>query len=336
MTWTIITWDEGTEIASVAFPAHWPPLSPEMVAQQSPDAILVAVRKSDGDMLVGARCSLWWRETPSLDGASVGTIGHYAASDDAAAAALLHAASERLREEDCEVAVGPMDGNTWRAYRFVTDPGSEPPFLMEPVNPPEWPRQFQDAQFAPLAQYMSNVNNDLSVRDSRASELTQRFAERGVTIRTLRPTEFEQELRRIYFVAERAFRDNFMYAHVPLDQFAAQYRAAESAVVPALVLMAEHEGQPVGFCFSIPDLLEQARTGKARTVILKTVAVLPERKLYGGLGALMIDMTHATARDLGFSRVIHALMHDTNQSRNISRATSTEMRRYALFSRSLM
>lgn len=335
MTWTIITLNKAAEFSSMAFPSHWPPLAPEMVAQHSPDAMLVATHGSGGELQVGARCSIWWRDTPSLDDARLGTIGHYAASDDTAAAQLLSAACIHLREEGCDLAVGPMDGNTWRAYRFVTDPGSEPPFLMEPVNPPEWPRQFQDAHFAPLALYMSNVNTDLSVRDPRAAELAQRFEERGVTVRTLHLTEFEQELRRIYFVAERAFRDNFLYTLVPLDQFVAQYRAVESAVVPELVFMAEHEGKPVGFCFSLPDLLERARTGSTRTVILKTVAVMPERTLYGGLGALMIDATHATAHAMGFSRVIHALMHDTNQSRNISRVTSTEMRRYTLFSRSL-
>ena len=36
-----------------------------------------------------------------------------------------------------------MDGDTWHSYRFVTEPGTEPPFILEPVNPSHWPTLFE-------------------------------------------------------------------------------------------------------------------------------------------------------------------------------------------------
>ena len=92
-----------------------------------------------------ACCSLWWKKVPPFAAHKVGVIGHYASTDDAPAWALLDAALDSLRRHDCTVAIGPMDGNTWRHYRFATELGAEPPFFLEPANPPAWPLQFERA-----------------------------------------------------------------------------------------------------------------------------------------------------------------------------------------------
>ena len=309
-----------------------PVVPADRAAQHAPDLLLIA-RDGQQD---GARCALWWRETPQLDGHRVGAIGQYEASDDSAASALLAEACRLLAERGCHLAVGPMDGNTWQKYRFVIERGTEAPFLMEPTNPESWPAHFATAGFAPLAYYFSALNADLTVRDARLPELHSRFVERKVTLRTLRMDDFEAELQRIYGVAEHAFTDNYLYTPISFDQFATQYRASAAVVVPELVIIAEQADTPVGFSFSIPDLLERQRLPQPRTVILKTVAVLPNRSRFNGLGALMIDATHVAARRLGFTRVIHALMHESNQSLRISAGTAVTIRRYALFARPLV
>src|SRR5579862_421557 len=53
-----------------------------------------------------AYCSLWWKQTPEDRGHSIGAIGHFAAVDEGAAAALLHHALARLRANGCTLAVG--------------------------------------------------------------------------------------------------------------------------------------------------------------------------------------------------------------------------------------
>jgi len=52
----------------------------------------------------------------------------------------------------------------------------------------------------------------------------------------------------------------------------------------------------------------------------------------GGTPLLELDRS---ARDLGFRRAIHALIHETNVSRTISGRSARTFRRYALFSRQL-
>ncbi|HEX2101015.1 MAG TPA: hypothetical protein VHF69_10145, partial [Candidatus Synoicihabitans sp.] len=141
--------------------------------------------------LPGANVWLWWSQVPTLPGEKLGVIGQFAAETAEAAAAVLGRACAELRARGCTRAVGPMDGNTWRRYRFVTDAGSEPPFFLEPTNPGEWPQWWENAGFSPLAQYLSSASTDLTTRDPRLEGVAARMAELGVTIRPLDLSRFE-------------------------------------------------------------------------------------------------------------------------------------------------
>ena len=318
------------EIAAHVAPETWPQLTADDIAAHAPDASMLI---SD-DAGLRARCSLWWREVPPYGTERLGVIGHYGAVSEADGVAVLQAAASELARRGCTFAVGPMDGNTWRRYRLVVERGTEPPFFLEPTNPDDWPAHYTTAGFTPLAHYFSALNTDLSRRDERMTAVAERLTGVGVTIRQIDLAHFDRDLKAVYSVAEVAFREAFLYTPLPEQAFAMQYQRIRQYLRPELVLIAEHEGRPVGFAFTTPDVLELARGGKSRTAIIKTLAVLPERA-YGGLGSLLSDRSHAAAGALGYERVIHALMHESNKSRNISAHTGAPLRRYALFGRSL-
>jgi GNAT superfamily N-acetyltransferase len=282
-----------------------------------------------------AQVSLWWNHVPALPDERIGVIGGFNATSAIAAAKVLARAEQELRSHGCSLAVGPMDGNTWRHYRFVTDAGSEPPFFLEPANPPEWPAWWRIAGYAPLAEYHSTMVDDLAQRDTRLSGVAVRMAKAGVIIRALDKTRFEDELKRIYEVSAVSFRENYLYTPQTEEAFIAQYRPIQTRAIPELILLAEHEGKPVGYVFAIPDYAQAQRGEPATTVIVKTLAVLPGRS-YAGLGALLLADVHEAARQLGFARAIHALMHETNRSRNLSAHYSHTIRRYTLFAKRLL
>jgi hypothetical protein len=289
-----------------------------------------------------ASCSCWWGHLPPLDGQNVGAIGHYNAADDDSGAWLLNEACRRLRDEaGCGIVVAPMDGTTWQRYRLIIDRGTEPPFFLEPDNPDTWPSHLEAAGFAPLATYTSALNSDLTQADPRAAGAAERLAGRGVTIRTLdlaNPAAVNEDLRRIFKLSLVSFSKNFLYTPIDEDEFLAQYRAVLPVVRPELVLLAEdakHQGELVGFLFAVPDMLEMRRIGRVDTVIVKTVAIKPGLA-YAGLGTLLTDRIHRDAHAHGFRRAIHALMHEDNVSRNISKRYATTIRRYALFAKRLV
>lgn len=263
-----------------------------------------------------------------------GVIGHYAAADAEAGRTLLHRACELIAAAGAPVAIGPMDGNTWRRYRFIVERGDEPVFLLEPDNPDEWPAHWTNAGFSPLASYTSAINEDLAVEDPRTDERLARLEGQGVRIRTIDAARIDLELPRIHALSLRAFANNFLYTPLGELEFAAQYHAVLPLVRPELVLLAERGDDLIGFMFAIPDAL-QARRGRAvDTVILKTIAVDPST-VGSGLGSAMLDLAQRAARRLGFTRAIHALIHETNASKRISDRYARTVRRYALYSRAL-
>lgn len=281
-----------------------------------------------------AELLLWWTHVPSISGEKLGVIGGFGASGEAAAREALEQSCDRLRAEGRTLAVGPMDGNTWRRYRFVTENGDEPPFFMEPTNPPEWPDWWQAAGFAPLAQYYSAATEDLEPREPRLAEIAARVHAAGITLRPLDLARFEEELGRIYDVSVASFHENYLYTPLPRADFVAQYDAVRALVRPELVRLAERGGETVGFMFGIPDQAQAQRGEPVTNVIMKTIAVRPECGGMG-LGGLMFAEVHAAARALGFKRAIHALMHETNKSRRMSAHYSRIIRRYTLFARRL-
>lgn len=299
------------------------------------DGSLLSSQRADLHLALpdgSARCSLWWTAVPPFPGEQPGVIGHFGAETAEKAGVILQAAKDRLCEAGCTRAIGPMDGNTWRRYRALTERGSEPVFFMEPDNPDWWGAAFANAGFSALSSYSSTLVTDLSQHDSRVERARERLLRDGVSIRTLDPSAFEDDLRRIYQVSVASFTDNYLYTELPEASFLAQYLPYREKIRPELVQIAERGGEPVGYLFAIPDFAEAQRGASIRTVIGKTLAVRPGWR-FGGLGVVLTNLLHGRAAQLGYERVIHALEHEGNDRvRNMSVSFGQVMRRYTLFS----
>lgn len=285
-----------------------------------PDAVL-----SGAD---GARCSLWWTRTPPYPGHRTGLIGHYEAHSTAPALDLLAEACGMLARQGCTLAIGPMDGSVWERYRLLTERGPEPVSCLEPDNPDAWPCHFVSAGFYPLARYYSALNPSLDGGDAEAEEATSRLVREGYTFRSVATQCFDDELRHIHGIASAAFDGGFLFTPIGEARFLMKYRALRSRIHPEVVQLVEFRGEPCAFLFAMPD------PARDDTVILKTLAVRPEHR-GRGLGGLLVHRAHRIARERGFQRAIHALIHERNASARLSSRTAICIRRFTLFGRLL-
>jgi GNAT superfamily N-acetyltransferase len=306
---------------------------------ESPALIAPETERPDGrvflleDDRVIACAALWWTEAPPLEGARIGCIGGFDARDREAAITLLEGATERLREAGCTLAVGPMNGNTWRRHRFVIESDGRGPFLLEPRNPAEHPPWWRAAGFSELSRYSSSAM-PLDGEPAVAPALKDRLLRSGVVIRPIDATRYDDELRAIHAISLRSFASNFLYTPLEEEGFLAAYRKVKDRVDPDLVRLAEKDGVPSGFVFAIADL-EAAARGEKPALIVKTLAVDPGSRC-AGLGSLLVDEVHRLGREKGFTEAVHALQHETNTSLKITgRHQGTPFRRYALFSKLL-
>ena len=286
-----------------------------------------------GTRSVAAHAALWWNDTPLLDGTRIGTIGDFVADDADAAKLLLDGAADYLRKQGCHIAVGPMNGNTWRRHRFVVESDGRGSFLLEPRNPAEHPGWWEKAGFTVLSRYSSSVI-PLDGGEVIPAAVKQRLERSGLIVRGLDASRYDHELRLIHAVSLKSFADNFLYTPLEEEAFLESYRKVRDHVDPDFVRIAVRDGVVCGFVFGIPDLEAVAR-GEKPALIVKTLAVDPEARC-AGLGSLLVDELHRIGREKGYTEAIHALQHESNTSLKITgRHHGDVIRRYALFSKSL-
>lgn len=313
-------------IAPLDGPPSASQLTTEAIALHTPDTHLALPGESDE--ACRARCSLWWADTPAYEDHDVGLVGHYAAADAETADALLTRALDRLHDAGCSYAIGPMDGATWFTYRFVTEGTDRPPFFLEPHHPPSYPEHFVEAGFSSLTQYVSAYVPDLNPDPPGAPPF-------DVTVRALDLQAPDAELSRLYGLVTDSFAENFLYTPIAEDRFSRLYRGLMPSIDPSLVRLAEaSDGRLVGVAFLVPDRLQAPREEPVDTVVVKTLAVHPD--VAGqGLGSWLLAEAQWQARQQGHEHALHALMHETNRSRRISRHYGDIVRRYTLFGQEL-
>lgn len=324
---TLVEHQNPEGIAALDGPPSASRLDADTIALQAPDTHLALPADTDGGVC-RARCSLWWTGTPAYEDHAVGLVGHYAAGQEEAASTLLADALERLRDAGCTYAIGPMDGATWFSYRFVTGGTDRPPFFLEPYHPPSYPEHFAEAGFTSLARYVSAHVPELNDESPGAPPV-------DVEVRSLDAQQADAELSRLYGLVTDSFAENVLYTPIAEDTFVRLYRGLMPSVDPSLVRLAETSaGRLVGVAFLVPDHHQAARGASVDTVIVKTLAVHPD--VAGqGLGSWLLANAQWHARKQGYARAIHALMHETNRSRRISRHYGNVVRRYTLFGREL-
>ncbi len=240
----------------------------------------------DGEK-ISARCSAWFIDAPKgKNNEKIGTIGHFEALEEETAKKVLEKACDILRDNGCKSAIGPMDGNTWRRYRFVTYSDGSNPFLLEPQNPLEYPKWFKNCGFTEDAYYFSKrseIPKDFEQSCKKISELE----DKNIKIREIDISQLDSELDVIYEISAVAFSNNLYYTELDRDSFKKQYYTYKEYLISDIILLAFHNDKPIGFVFLIPDYNEMKTKGRIETVIAKTIAVLPEYRQIGLSNAML-------------------------------------------------
>ena len=276
-----------------------------------------------------ATASIWWRYVANLKGESAGAIGQLTANSKTAAKAVLERACERLRQQGCQWAIAPLDGDTWHSYRVILESSDEAPFPGEPSLEPHWGEWLTDFGFSIIAKYSSSR---VSIGDTEESDSLRRAKLRlegcGVTIRSMRLDDWDSELARFFEVSLAAFQNAYLY--VPLDEtgFRALYEKGRALADPRWIRLAECEGKAVGFVFAF-------RLPGRTALYVKTLAVVPNRR-FAGLGTVLLDEVQRAAVMAGSEYAVHCLQHEANTSLRVSsRYQPKVVRTYGLFAKRL-
>ena len=316
---------------------------PEFASSQK---VLVAV---SGDFVVARLVA---RVSPILrdgEGRPYGMIGFFEslAWYDEAVAELFREALAWLREAGAGPIIGPMDGDTWHRYRLNVGPFDEPPFLLEPYNPPYYEPLWAANGFVPLERYYSKKVEPAAVV-AHLEEKRRAALATGYRLRKLDPKRFRRELGTIYELSRRIFAGNFLYTEISEQEFVSLYAGAKGLIDPDLVLFAQApSGEDVGFLFAYPDRFKAVAAMKGERGLLaklrflrhrnesdavdfKTLGVLAEHRR-SGVAAALFHEGHRQAMEKGYLFANHCLFREGNPSGDLDGGAGRVMRTYVLY-----
>ena len=270
----------------------------------------------------GAKATLY-RDAPGWEDARTAAFGGFSCDNATDGTELIDALAARLKAEGFDALIGPMDGDTWHTYRVVTESDGSAPFLMEPVSGPNDLVALNGADLHPISEYVSMRAPLADAVSDTPPEIS------GVTVTSWDGQNAEAFLGHLFDMSSAAFSGNKFFKPITKPQLLDLYRPVVPMVDPRHVLFAHAgDGQLVGFLFGMPNRIEG---DTPKSIILKTYA-----SGMRGVGHLLADHFHRQALDLGYTHVIHALMHVDNASSARSVMHSAEVfRRYALMGRRL-
>ena len=256
---------------------------------------------------------------PVWDGAPTATLGAFRCKTRDAGNDVLIQAIAFIHESGICHVIGPMDGDTWHSYRFVTESDGSAQFLLEPTSTEDQLAVFQNAGFEQISGYFS-----ARVPLANTAQ-TQPETRDDLVITPWDGEDPEILFGQVFDLSAKAFSKNAFYKPITQEAFLAMYMPMVPMLKRELIFFARRpDDELVGFLFGTPNYAE----GPApKSVILKTYASLAK-----GAGQHLAYAFHTAALKAGYETAIHALIHDDNLSALRSAAEGAEIfRRYGLF-----
>ena len=135
---------------------------------------------------------------------------------------LLGQASAYARQQGAKCLIGPMDGDTWHAYRLIIDGDGRAPFLLEPETGPHDLLAFQQAGFGVVSSYFSAdvaladalKTDALDLRDPSALN-----APPDIEISPWNGQDPEALFREVHSLSLKAFSQNPFFKPIGIEAF---------------------------------------------------------------------------------------------------------------------
>jgi GNAT superfamily N-acetyltransferase len=249
---------------------------------------------------------------------NIGFFGFFECiNDQSVANALFDKAKEYLISHGVNAIRGPVSPSINDEVGLLVEGFDLSPAIMMTYNPPYYSELVEEYGFhkvKDLYAYDLSQNEIYSEKFNRAAELVKR--RNSLTFRSLRMKEFNKEVERVKKVYNGAWVYNWSAVPMTSEEFDALAADLKPVVVPDLVIIAEKEGEPIGFALSLPDFnmaLKYNKSGMLLTglyhmftkkklidrVRIIVLGVLPEYKKTGAASVLFYE-TAIRARNLGY------------------------------------
>jgi len=242
------------------YPHYVPQLRKELLDQFSKKnpffmhaAVKYFVAEKDG-RIVGRICSIINKRHREFQQEDAGFFGFFESENDRDVAnALLDAVSADLKAEGMKVMRGPMNFSTNDECGCLIEGYDRHPMIMTAYNPPYYDNLFEQCGMVKakdLYAYIYEVQQSLPEKVLRVAAIAEK---RGITVRPVDKKRFHDEMLVFREVYNDAWEQNWGFIPLTDEEIFYLGERLKQIVVPELTLIAEDNGNPVGFLGMVPD-----------------------------------------------------------------------------------
>jgi GNAT superfamily N-acetyltransferase len=219
-------------------------------------------------------------------------FGLYESFDDLdTAEALLNTVSDWGKERGMDILRGPMNLSMNDECAFLLEGFDSPPVVMMSYNP----RYYLELMERCGLVKAKDLYAFFMTKDHEAAEKVNQVVEKirktsQITLRKVNLKKIEEEAERIKYIYNNAWERNWGF--VPWTEKEMDHMAKKLKTVadPALIILAEHKGKPIGFTFGFPNYNEVIKKIGGRLTPWGIVRFLYYRKKIKGIRAIVFGV----------------------------------------------
>jgi len=238
-----------------------------------------------------ARCAAFVNRRWQRDkGEEAGFIGYFAAAPDAGSEVgeMLEAAERWLAERGAKRVIAPFNGATFHGLATQTDAFDEEPMFPFPWQPPYYPGLLEGAGYRPTYPFWVF---EIDFSSERYRTVSRRVLEDArCTVRSLEKKRWNAEVEALRSVFNETFRGEWEFHAMTSEEFHEFLDQIKPVLDERQFLFAEVDGEPVGFCFGLPDWTPLFRSFRGKMGPLQIVRLMLRAKRYKRAGLIAIGV----------------------------------------------
>ncbi|MDR2399410.1 MAG: hypothetical protein LBD61_03155 [Endomicrobium sp.] len=211
----------------------------------------------NSDNVIGTIAAIIDYNYMSFQDDKCGFFGFFECIDDVQTAkSLFCAAKEWLNEQDIKKMIGPMNPSTNDECGFLLEGFDIPPSFMMPYTPQYYLNLTEQSglkKIKELYAYDMDVSADSRVkRLERIVDMAKKKLP-GLKIRTVNKDSYEEDLKAVISIYNRAWEKNWGFVPWSDEEFSAIASKLKLIMDPEMIIIASISEEPIGMLISLPD-----------------------------------------------------------------------------------
>ncbi|KAA3436949.1 GNAT family N-acetyltransferase [Rufibacter hautae] len=280
----------------------------------------------EGKKIVGRIAAVLNRNHNQTNNEKDGFFGFFDCIDNQDVANLMFSeVAKWLKTQGAETMIGPVNPSTNETCGMLVEGFDSPPVVMMTYNKPYYLRLLENAGLNKkvdlIAYQFTQGYNERPFRMTKVLE--ERLDRKGIKIRKISLKNFKEEVAKIREVYNKAWDQNLGFVPMTPQEFDHMAKDMKMILDPDFCMVAEHEGEIIGFSLSVPDINQiLINVKKGRLLPTGIFKLLFKKKKINGLRIIALGVLEGY-RKLGIEACFYGHAMEQFKKKNMKMAEAS-------------